>query len=262
MKKYYLSFVSNFKNENPYLKEWLDYHIKVGVDHFFLYNQCGSDESWRILKPYQEQGYVTVHDWTKISSKYERSTFFFQKDKNHMGYIHAATNYCQKTEWLLKIDLDEFLFMADEKESIKNWLKTKKKDVIRAIRVPRIDFGSNGHKKQPEGGVLENYTRREKSPSNYKDMANTDFLNNNKRCFSSHKWSYRWFSGGEIYTPHPLEELRIHHYYTKSKKEYFDRQNIANGRKVSEEDFKKIEERTNQVEDRSILRHLPLTSKE
>lgn len=258
MKKHFLSFVSNFKDENSYLKEWLDYHIKVGVDHFYLFNQDGSEESWRILEPYQKEGIVTVHDWTKIDSKYEGPTFFFQKNKNHMGYTHAATYYRQETEWLLKIDLDEFLFMADEQESIKSWLKQLDKDSIRAIRVPRIDFGSNGHQKEPEGGVLENYIRREENPSNYKDMANTDFLNDNNRCFSSHKWAYRWFSGGKIYEPDPKNSLRINHYYTKSKEEYFDRQNISRGRKVSEEDFRAIEERTNKVEDRSILRHLPL----
>lgn len=258
MKKYFLSFVSNFKDENPYLKEWLDYHIKVGVDHFYLFNQCGSEESWRILEPYQERGIVTVHDWTKISSKYEGPTKFFQKNRNHMGYNHAARNYRNQTEWLLKIDLDEFLFIADEQQSIQTWLKQLDKQSIQKVRVPRIDFGSNDHVTIPEGGVLENFTRREESPSNYKDMANTDFLNSNSHNTSSHRWSYRWFSGGKTVNPAPFNELRINHYYTKSKEEHFNRQNISLGRKVSEGDFKVIQERTNQIEDRSILRYLPL----
>ena len=258
MKKHFLSFVSNFKNENLYLKEWLDYHIKVGVDHFYLFNQCGSEESWRILKPYQEQGFVTVHDWTKISSKHEGPTKFFQKDKNHMGYNHTARSYRNQTEWLLKIDLDEFLFMTDETQSIRSWLTHLSKKSIRKIRVPRIDFGSNNHLNIPEGEVLENFTRREESPSNYKDMSNTDYLTSNAHNTSSHRWSYRWFSGGKTIRPDPFKELRINHYYTKSKEEYFNRQNIAQGRKLSEENFKEIEKRTNQIEDRSILRYLPL----
>lgn len=258
MKKYFLAFTSNFKNENPYLKEWLDYHIKVGVDHFYLFNQCGSEESWRIVEPYQKQGIATVHDWTNISSKYEGPTKFFQKNKNHMGYNHAAKNYRGDTEWLLKIDLDEFLFMPDEQYTIQSWLKQLDKDSIRKVRVPRIDFGTNSHNEVPEGGVLENFTRREKTASNYKDMANTDYMSNNSRNTSSHRWSYRWFSGGKTIEPDALNELRINHYYTKSKEEYFSRQNISRGRKVSDEDFKLIEERTNAVEDRSILRHLPL----
>lgn len=258
MKKHLLSFVSNFKDENPYLKEWLDYHIKVGVDHFYLFNQDGSEESWDIVRPYMEQGIATVHDWTDFDPKYEGPTFFFQKNRNHMGYTHAAANYRDETQWLLKIDIDEFLFKTDENQPIQLWLKEVDTINTKAIRVPRIDFGSNNLEKQPEGGVLENYLRREAGASNYKDMANTNFLDDNKRCNSSHRWSYRWFSGGKIIEPHPTDSLRINHYYTKSKEEYFNRQNISRGRKVSDEDFRAIEARTNAVEDDSILRHLPL----
>ena len=258
MKKYFLSLVSNFKNENLYLEEWLDYHLNAGIDHFYLYNQCGSPEADQILAPYVAKGVVTVHDWTDFSKKYEGPTFFFQKNRNHMGYTHAATHYRSDTTWLLKIDVDEFLFMADEQESIKSWLKKVNTKKVKTIRVPRIDFGSNGHKQLPSGGVLENFTRREATPSNYKDMANTDFLDNNNRCNSSHRWSYKLFSSGAVLEPTTANELRINHYYTKSKEEYFNRQNISRGRKVSDEDFKRIEERTNAVEDKSILQHLPL----
>lgn len=258
MKKYYLSLVSNFKNENPYLKEWLDYHLNAGIDHFYLFNQDGSEESKKILEPYVKNNVVTVHDWTKISLKYEGPTYFFQQNRNHMAYTFAATHYRDQTEWLLKIDIDEFLLMVDSKYSIKSWLKEQDKDSIRAVRVPRIDFGSNGHESKPDGGVLENFTKRESNPSNYKDMANTRFLNDNNYCNSSHRWSYQLFPRGRILKLQGENSLRINHYYTKSREEYFDRQNISRGRKVSEEDFKAIEERTNQVEDRSILRHLPL----
>lgn len=91
-------------------------------------------------------------------------------------------------------------------------------------------------------------------------MANTDFLSDNKFNTSSHRWSFKWFSGGKTITPNSINELRINHYYTKSKEEYFNRQNISRGRNVSEDDFKAISDRTNKVRDRSILRHLPLLS--
>lgn len=254
----YLSFVSNFKNENPYLKEWLDYHLKAGVDHFYLFDQDGSQESKQILEPYIQQGVVTVHDWTNISPKYDGPTLFFQKNKKHMGYMYAAQNYRNSTTWLLKIDLDEFLFMQDPNLSFKEFLKTYEGKKYKSFRVPRIDFGSHEHETKPLGGVIENYLSREKSPSNYKDMANARFLNHNKRCFSSHRWSYNWLLGGSVFKPEEDCPLRINHYYTKSKKEYFERQNISRGRKISEEDFKNIQMRCNQVFDDGILRFLPL----
>ncbi|MEP1151138.1 MAG: glycosyltransferase family 92 protein [Balneola sp.] len=259
MKKNYLSFVSNFKNENPYLKEWLDYHIKAGIDHFYLFDQCGSQESKDILEPYIEQELVTVHDWTNISPKYDGPTLFFQKNKNHMGYMYTAKNYRKDTTWLLKIDIDEFLFLKDPKLTFKKYLSQYEGKDIRAVRVPRIDFGHNNHITKPEGGVLENYFMRDESPSDYKDIAYADYLNDNNYCFSSHRWSYRLLPRGRIFMPGQTDPIRINHYYTKSKEEYFDRQNISKGRRVSEDDFRVISDRCNQVRDDSILRFLPLS---
>lgn len=253
MQKHYLSFVSNFKNENPYLKEWIDFHLSVGVDHMYLFDQCGSQESKDILAPYIQNKSVTVHDWTNLDEKYDGRKFFFQKDKNHLGYMHAAQKYRSKTEWLLKIDVDEFLFMADDRFTIKEWLKTLDYSSIRTVRIPRIDFGPNDHLTQPEGSVLTNYTKRESDASNYKDLANARYLNDNKFCNSSHRWSYQLFPRGKLLELSGSDGLRINHYYTKSKKEYFDRQNIARGRKISEEDFQTITDRTSQVFDEKIL---------
>ncbi|VFM99178.1 MAG: Glycosyltransferase family 92 [Candidatus Kentron sp. G] len=38
--RYFLVFATNFKDENTYLREWLEYHLLVGVEHFYLYDQC------------------------------------------------------------------------------------------------------------------------------------------------------------------------------------------------------------------------------
>ncbi|MDX1638565.1 MAG: glycosyltransferase family 92 protein, partial [Balneolaceae bacterium] len=204
----------------------------------------------------------TVHDWTNFSSKYEGPTYFFQKNRNHLAYMHAARNYRDETDWLLKIDMDEFLVMADENQTVPSWLKKVDYDRIRTVRIPRIDFGHNGHETKPAGGVVENYLRREEEASNYKDLANTSYLDNNTFCFSSHRWSYQLFPRGKMLEIEGIDQLRINHYYTKSKQEYFDRQNISNGRKITEEDFRNISERTNRVYDDSALRYLPLETEQ
>jgi hypothetical protein len=60
----YLSALAIFRQEDPWLNEWLNYHIHVGIEHFYLLNHdidagdpgCKSDA---ILKPYVEKGLVT-----------------------------------------------------------------------------------------------------------------------------------------------------------------------------------------------------------
>ena len=46
---YDLAVVAIFKDEAPYLKEWLDYHLAAGVEHFYLRAQpC---RCWFITTP-------------------------------------------------------------------------------------------------------------------------------------------------------------------------------------------------------------------
>ena len=37
-KKYNVAVCAIFKNEAPYLKEWIEFNHLVGVEHFYLYN--------------------------------------------------------------------------------------------------------------------------------------------------------------------------------------------------------------------------------
>ena len=46
---YDLAVVTIIKNEAPYIKEWLDYHLLAGVNHFYLYDNQDDDEQKKIL---------------------------------------------------------------------------------------------------------------------------------------------------------------------------------------------------------------------
>ena len=50
--KYDLAVVAIFKNEAPYLCEWLGYHLLAGVEHFYLYDNDSSDNCDEIIEPY------------------------------------------------------------------------------------------------------------------------------------------------------------------------------------------------------------------
>ena len=56
---YDLAVVAILKNEGRYLKEWLDYHLLAGVDHFYLYDNDSTDNYKEIIAPYVEAGLVT-----------------------------------------------------------------------------------------------------------------------------------------------------------------------------------------------------------
>lgn len=256
-KKHFLTFATNFKNENAYLKEWLDYHLSVGVDHFYLFDQDGGEEARELLRPYEERGQVTRHPWKMWDgTKYDGPTRFYQRNKNHMGYSYAAKHYRHEFQWLMKIDMDEFLFPMEGKLSVLDWLKTVDVKRVKGIKVPRINFGNNFHESKPEGPILRAYTRREKEPSNHKDIGNADFMTSNRFAYSSHWWHYKWYKFGKGLKDWDDLPLRVNHYYTKSLEEFLARQNVCQGRPEGVEGFHEKNEGCNEVEDLSMVKLL------
>lgn len=251
---YPLVIAAIFKNENAYLREWLEFHRLVGVDHFYLYdNDCG-DEARALLAPYERAGIVTRHDWVHLDgTRHDRPTRFGGRDKNHLAFGHAARHHRHECEWMLKIDIDEFLVPLDG-ASVLPELARHDRRRVRGIQVPRINFGHSGHDAKPSGLVIENYLRREARISDHKDIANTRFLSNNDWMNSAHRWGYRWWYGGRLVRPAAITGLRIHHYYTKSWEESQRRQNMMRTRPGTRADFETQNAHLNEVGDDTMLR--------
>lgn len=104
---YELSITAIFQNEAPYLKEWIEYHRMVGVEHFWLYND-GSTDNWaEVLAPYISQGVVEVMDWASPDTA---SFIKYQL----MSYKDALNKAKGVSKWLALIDVDEFILPAEE----------------------------------------------------------------------------------------------------------------------------------------------------
>ena len=59
----YLSMCAVFRDEGPYLREWVEFHRLMGVERFFLYDHYSADAHRDALAPYIEEGVVVLHDW-------------------------------------------------------------------------------------------------------------------------------------------------------------------------------------------------------
>src|SRR6266480_3576021 len=62
---YYLSACAIFRKEAPYLAEWLVFHLGVGVEHFYLYENRSTDDFRTVLAPFVERRQVTLADRPK-----------------------------------------------------------------------------------------------------------------------------------------------------------------------------------------------------
>jgi hypothetical protein len=105
---YNLAACTMFKNESRWIREWVEYHHLLGVEHFYLYNNESSDETLNILQPYIENGLVEVIPWEN------NPTHWDPRGTNFDGYQIKAFNDCiqrsiGRTKWLAILDIDEYI---------------------------------------------------------------------------------------------------------------------------------------------------------
>lgn len=142
--KYNLSICAIFQQEGPYLKEWIEFHKLVGVQHFYLYNNFSMDNFRQVLEPYIRDGEVELFDWP-IYAKPNDATWVIS------AYNHALTAARGKTQWLAFLDLDEFLFPI-QKYTITDFLKNY--DNYGGLCVNWVMFGTGNVKKIPTDGLI------------------------------------------------------------------------------------------------------------
>jgi hypothetical protein len=111
VKKYRLSTCSLFKNEAKYLKEWLEFHRLVGVDHFYLYNNGSFDNYMDVLTPYIKNGIVTLVYWPGfIPEESSETTYLWSLSTQVTAYENAVRLLAVRdTQWLVFLDVGEFL---------------------------------------------------------------------------------------------------------------------------------------------------------
>ena len=144
--KWKLSIAAVFRDDARFLKEWIDFHRLVGVEHFWLYNNASQDHYLSVLAPYIDAGTVELIEWPAIAANLP--------EWNQMQcqiYLDAIERSKKKSTWVAFIDTDEFLFACRE-DSVAKFLKPYKK--YGAIAVNWQGFGTSGVERIPEGSLL------------------------------------------------------------------------------------------------------------
>lgn len=110
-KTHQLSICTLFKNEATYLKEWIEYHRLVGVDHFYLYNNGSNDLYYKVLSPYIQQGVVTLIEWPNfIPGENEECPYIWALTTQISAYENALKVVAgPETKWLAFLEVNDFL---------------------------------------------------------------------------------------------------------------------------------------------------------
>lgn len=118
--RYELSFCTIFRNDANYLKEWIEFHRLVGVQHFYLCAHNTNDNSKEVLMPYIKQGIVDLVELTTENE--EEGLVHFCVNIQSKFYTNCLKNAKGISKWVAFIDTDEYLFPS-EKYSLLEVLK-------------------------------------------------------------------------------------------------------------------------------------------
>lgn len=141
--EHYLSAVVIAKNEGPYFKEWLDWHISKGVEKFYVYDNESTDETREVLQPYIDRGIVEYN-------------YFPGYRVQLAAYDDCLRRHRYDTRWLAVIDMDEFIVPLKE-TTIPEYLKNM--EAFPVVEINWLCYGSSGQKKREPGGVMERFRR-------------------------------------------------------------------------------------------------------
>lgn len=136
------------REEARYLDEWLAYHLLKGVQHFYLrYDPKSQDypRAMEILGKWEGLGMVTV--------EYEDT-----RGKQGSYYRNVTCEKIQhEAQWCAYIDLDEFMWTADDKTNNLPALLQHYGPLVDAINLDWVFFGSNGQQDYEEGLMVERF---------------------------------------------------------------------------------------------------------
>ncbi|MBX7066979.1 MAG: glycosyltransferase family 92 protein [Parachlamydiales bacterium] len=226
---YRLAICAMFKNEGPWLKEWVAYHRNaLKVDHFYLYNNESTDNYQEVLQPYIDEGVVEVIDWDSQNPNHLAQGAFM--DAPWSAAQLGAYNDCLKTraigkaKWVAMIDIDEFIVPVKGIKSFYALLDQAEKNKRGTVSMEWRVFGTSGVRELHEGELLtEKLTMRAADEHPWNRLVKSihrpeavDF------CLVHVAKKLNPGFGARTFKP---DQVRVHHYWSRTEKAYMDKRN-------------------------------------
>ena len=214
MAMYYVTICAIAKDEDFFIKEWVEYHLLIGFEHIYIYDNNSSVPISNTLSDYVDSCLVTVID------------FPFDMDQQRKAYMDCLQKYGSECKWMAFIDIDEFVVPKQENDI---------RDVLDryvgygGLAIHWKMFGSGGHTIRPDGGVIKNYDKVVFFDNHVKSIVQPSKVD---KVFTPHSFGYKDgnFCVNEDCIPvashqsyHISRTIQINHYYYKSVEDFKDK---------------------------------------
>ncbi|CAK9178314.1 unnamed protein product [Ilex paraguariensis] len=178
-------------NVAKFLKEWVIYHSKIGVDKFILYDNDSDDDLKEVVEELVQEGY-DLNTW-----------LWFWPKTQEAGFSHCALYAKNSCTWMTFIDVDEFIYSPSwsnysskpSKSMLQSYLQMPKsysnnrnggelslssssssllvpssKPLIGQFIIGCHEFGPSNQLSNPISGVMQGYNCRRKMENRHKSI--------------------------------------------------------------------------------------------
>jgi hypothetical protein len=159
------------KNEHEYLDEWIKYHLDLGIDHIFIFEDIDSDSHKEICDKYGDKVSLNCID-TVLDEQNKKIVIELKlsKRKNPQEiYFPKALTWIQKNynyNWCFVIDCDEFITLQNN--TLENIFELYKN--YDAFVLQWKIYGANGNIYKPNyscKGLIGTYTKESHYPGHH-----------------------------------------------------------------------------------------------
>jgi len=228
------------KNENLYVREWVEYYKNIGIKKIFLYdnNELNGEKFEEVINDYIENGFVEILDRRGIVLSINNIKNDY-KSIQGQSYLDCYYNNYKDYDWIFFFDIDEFISIVHTYKNIFEFLNDFKE--YDGIKIPSKMYGDNGKLYYENKPVIERF--KNENNMGYENEIKTilkckeynyDLLFNahgvlNKEVVVVNLKRMRLSPDKNRYSDttssKPYEDLPVYldHFYSKSTEEYIKR---------------------------------------
>jgi hypothetical protein len=250
--KHYLTICCIIKDENDYIVERVNYHLKAGVEHFYIYDNDSKTSPEKTINEAGLSKFVTV---IKIPGRSQQM----------IAYQLCLKKYGRESQWMAFLDMDEFIIAKATKGSLPHLLKSY--ESYGGLAINWQLFGSGYHIKKTHASQLERFVLRADStadinrliksivqPMYMKKVCNPHFCIPKKGYYSVNE---NFEPVVAAFSNVSVNKVQVNHYHSRSLEEFEEK--IKRGyaddthSQRSIDSFYHHEKYANAIEDKTIL---------
>ncbi|KAH6759061.1 hypothetical protein C2S51_019296 [Perilla frutescens var. frutescens] len=185
-----------------YLREWVLYHAKIGVEKFLLYDNGSDDDLGKIVSELVTEGFdINTYTWRWPKTQ-------------EAGFSHSALYARNVCTWMMYVDVDEFVYspswqnLSEPSPSLLHWRIKLNSTKLGQFSINCREFGPSDQKVHPALGVIYGYDCRRRLENRHKSMVRLDAIDDSLVNAIHHFYLKEGFKTKKLNTT----EMVVNHY--------------------------------------------------